>query len=268
MLADDLLAQIFHANLQVPPASGAFLHKVRASRHDGISCYRRIPPRSVQWRFSISVSVGRFNHFGLKRRTKHIEGRPKLLLAGDLGRPPPGRVFFVPEKQAFSGASNRPSVQPMQLLVPASFTTSKTAAAASGFALRCWQFCLRVLLAAVSTALTASRSRRKAPPISDVVDASGRIVFRLAAGLSSRRSDQPVADRGRARKASQAAGWKVPNAEQIVELGLADNSFLVRELSTPAGRKFMRKIASAAGRLLAARSAEHDLARPDRSCAI
>jgi len=44
-----------------------------------------------------------------------------------------------------------------------------------------------------------------------------------------------------------AAGWKVNNGEQIVELGLPDNSFLVRELSTPTGKKFMRKVAARTG---------------------
>jgi hypothetical protein len=45
----------------------------------------------------------------------------------------------------------------------------------------------------------------------------------------------------------EAVGWNVPNAEKIAELGLADDSFVIRELSTPAGRKFMRKIASHPG---------------------
>jgi hypothetical protein len=44
-----------------------------------------------------------------------------------------------------------------------------------------------------------------------------------------------------------AAGWKVTNAQQVAELSLADGSFLVRELSTPAGKKFMRKVATRAG---------------------
>jgi hypothetical protein len=39
------------------------------------------------------------------------------------------------------------------------------------------------------------------------------------------------------------AGVDVPNAEQIVAATLPDNSFLARELSTPAGRKFMRRVA-------------------------
>jgi hypothetical protein len=44
-----------------------------------------------------------------------------------------------------------------------------------------------------------------------------------------------------------AAGWKVNNSQEIVALGMADGSFLVRELSTPAGKKFMRKIAAQPG---------------------
>jgi len=42
-------------------------------------------------------------------------------------------------------------------------------------------------------------------------------------------------------------GWDVPNANKIVELALPDNSFLVGELSTPDGKKFMRKIAENPG---------------------
>lgn len=44
-----------------------------------------------------------------------------------------------------------------------------------------------------------------------------------------------------------ATGWKMDSAQQIVELGLPDNSFLVRELSTPTGKKFMRKVATRTG---------------------
>jgi hypothetical protein len=43
------------------------------------------------------------------------------------------------------------------------------------------------------------------------------------------------------------SGWDVPGADAIVQVGLADNSFLVTRLSTPAGRKFMRKIAGHPG---------------------
>jgi hypothetical protein len=43
------------------------------------------------------------------------------------------------------------------------------------------------------------------------------------------------------------AGAPVPNAEKIAQRGLDDSSFVVRELSTPAGRKFMRKLAQNPG---------------------
>jgi hypothetical protein len=44
-------------------------------------------------------------------------------------------------------------------------------------------------------------------------------------------------------KKLDAAGVHVPDAASITQLGLANDSFLVRELTTPAGRKFMRKLA-------------------------
>jgi hypothetical protein len=40
-----------------------------------------------------------------------------------------------------------------------------------------------------------------------------------------------------------AAGWNLDNSQQVVELALPDSSFLVRELSSPTGKKFMRKVA-------------------------
>jgi hypothetical protein len=43
------------------------------------------------------------------------------------------------------------------------------------------------------------------------------------------------------------AGAELPDADRLVERGLADNSFLARQLSTPAGRKFMRKVARQRG---------------------
>jgi hypothetical protein len=44
-----------------------------------------------------------------------------------------------------------------------------------------------------------------------------------------------------------SAGWEVPNAKKIVSLALADNSFLVTQLATPNGKRFMRKIAKTPG---------------------
>lgn len=44
-------------------------------------------------------------------------------------------------------------------------------------------------------------------------------------------------------KKLEAAGVHVPDAQAISQLGLANDSFLVRELTTPAGRRFMHKLA-------------------------
>jgi hypothetical protein len=48
-------------------------------------------------------------------------------------------------------------------------------------------------------------------------------------------------------KSVAAAGWKINNSAEIMALGLPDNSFLVRELSAPRGKKFMRKVAAQPG---------------------
>jgi hypothetical protein len=44
-----------------------------------------------------------------------------------------------------------------------------------------------------------------------------------------------------------AAGWDLPGQDKIAARALADNSFVIRELSTPEGRKFMRKLAQHPG---------------------
>lgn len=41
---------------------------------------------------------------------------------------------------------------------------------------------------------------------------------------------------------ADTTGWKVPDQKEIVGRALADSSFLVAQLSTPAGRKFMRSL--------------------------
>ena len=48
---------------------------------------------------------------------------------------------------------------------------------------------------------------------------------------------------GAALDAVRDAGWEVSDRQAIVERGLANNSFLAKELSTIAGRKFMRRVA-------------------------
>ncbi len=44
-----------------------------------------------------------------------------------------------------------------------------------------------------------------------------------------------------------SSGMKLPDAGAVVKLGLADDSFLVRELSTADGRRFMRRLAKYPG---------------------
>jgi hypothetical protein len=43
--------------------------------------------------------------------------------------------------------------------------------------------------------------------------------------------------------AVEQVGWDVPDRKNIVDLALADNAWLVRELSTKKGQSFMRKVA-------------------------
>jgi hypothetical protein len=44
-----------------------------------------------------------------------------------------------------------------------------------------------------------------------------------------------------------AVGWELNNPQNVVELALPDSSLLVRELSTPGGKKFMRKVGATPG---------------------
>jgi hypothetical protein len=48
-------------------------------------------------------------------------------------------------------------------------------------------------------------------------------------------------------KKLEDAGIHVPDAKSIAERSLANDSFLIRELTTPSGRKFMRRLASKPG---------------------
>jgi hypothetical protein len=43
------------------------------------------------------------------------------------------------------------------------------------------------------------------------------------------------------------AGWNVPNREQLVSLALPDNSFLLKQSATPAGKRFLRSVAAQPG---------------------
>jgi hypothetical protein len=45
----------------------------------------------------------------------------------------------------------------------------------------------------------------------------------------------------------EVAGWKMTDGSEVVELALPDDSFLVARFATPAGRRFIRKIAGEPG---------------------
>lgn len=148
------------------------------------------------------------------------------------------RVFFVPEKQEFSGASNRPSVQSMQLSYPPSLQRAD----------RNHSRWVRAVTAAVCLLSASSNVAAQAPTRPDF-----RVVVQALEAYFSTQPDHQAGDLITASQIDAAlasvanAGWDVPNASAIVMLGLADNSFLARELSTPAGKKFMRKIARQPG---------------------
>jgi len=99
---------------------------------------------------------------------------------------------------------------------------------------------LALVLAPVGTASAA------APPTFDRVIQAMTGYFRSLPDFQRRDllSQQHVTG---ALDAVAKAGWEVPAADKIVELALADNSFLVDELSTPDGKEFMRKIAQNPG---------------------
>jgi hypothetical protein len=48
-------------------------------------------------------------------------------------------------------------------------------------------------------------------------------------------------------KVTDATGWDVPGRQAIVDRALPDNSFLVGQCSTPAGRAFMRNVSKYSG---------------------
>jgi hypothetical protein len=48
-------------------------------------------------------------------------------------------------------------------------------------------------------------------------------------------------------KQVEDTGYKTADAKEIIKLGLPDNSFLVREFSSPTGRQFVRKAGRYAG---------------------
>jgi hypothetical protein len=72
VLANHLFAEIFYANLQISPACRAFLHKVSASWHDGISCYRPVSPTTRAMAIQYKHLGLEINNLTACRLSKHI----------------------------------------------------------------------------------------------------------------------------------------------------------------------------------------------------
>ncbi|HEY3391646.1 MAG TPA: hypothetical protein VGK58_02990, partial [Lacipirellulaceae bacterium] len=115
------------------------------------------------------------------------------------------------------------------------------AAAAIKAALR-WQSALTGVVLSISLAAEVASAQRPA------TDNSVTVSMAVEEHFASLRDYQPgdLVTRSQVAaalaKVADARG-DVPNAKQILAASVPDNSFLARELSTPAGRKFMRKVA-------------------------
>lgn len=92
----------------------------------------------------------------------------------------------------------------------------------------------------------AAAAAAAAPPSFDRVVATLTAYFRSLPDhqRSDLVSQRQVAD---ALDAVAQAGWQVHDAGKIVALALPTNSFLVGELATPDGKRFMRKISESPG---------------------
>lgn len=100
--------------------------------------------------------------------------------------------------------------------------------------------------AVVGCLLTAASARGEELPKFAVVSQAALSYFNSLKGYQPRDlvSQSQVAG---ALDAVEQAGWEVPDREKIVDLALADNAWLVRELSTKKGKSFMRKVAKQQG---------------------
>jgi hypothetical protein len=108
------------------------------------------------------------------------------------------------------------------------------------------QFAFHALAAAgICLAATAVADVPPRPEFAKVAQAVGQY---FESQPDQQRSDLICQRQVRAALAQvDAAGWKVPDQDKLLGRVLADNSFIVRELSTPEGRKFMRRLAQRAG---------------------
>ncbi len=153
------------------------------------------------------------------------------------------RVLFTPPNQDFSGAKGRENTVKMtHQLVSICWNDRGDAmpvrACMSNFA-------LAIVLAVYMTALAAAAQRTN-PPDEQFLSQTVESYFASLSGYQ--RGD--LITRSQIEKVIATLdgdGVRVPKADGIAKRGLADDSFLVRELSTAEGRRFMRKIARHGG---------------------
>lgn len=105
-------------------------------------------------------------------------------------------------------------------------------------------WCRRVALAILCLLWTGTAATAQQPATPDfavVVMA----VEQYFASLANYQAGDLISQQNVAEALEQVrdAGWDVPDADALVQRALADQSFLIGELSKPAGKKFMRKIA-------------------------
>jgi hypothetical protein len=105
----------------------------------------------------------------------------------------------------------------------------------------------QILAVLLMVATSATAATAASPPSFDMVIRTLTDYFKSQSDF--RRGD--LLNQQQVTEALQAvadkAGWKVPDADKIAELALPVNSFLVGELATPDGKRFMRKIAASPG---------------------
>ena len=107
-------------------------------------------------------------------------------------------------------------------------------------------FAAQILAAVVLVAATASAAPAATPPSFDQVIRALTDYFKSQDDYqrSDLMNQQQVAE---ALEAVAKIGWQVPDAKQITDQALPLNSFLVGELATPDGKRFMRKISKSPG---------------------
>jgi hypothetical protein len=153
--------------------------------------------------------------------------------------------FFASGRKLFSGASiwHLPDMQTTNSLYTRKdpICVGAVRAAAIKAALR-WQIAVTGLILSVSLAAEVASAQR--PATDNSVMAYMAVEEHFASLPDYQPGDLVTRSQVAGALAKVAdAGADVPNAERILAATLPDNSFLARELSTPAGRKFMRKVA-------------------------